>query len=612
MAYPAWFNEQQYLESKLAQLQAAGDDSFNTVSLKLAIVAAGYDAFTHFQTYSLVERTSPNEYFNAAEYLLAKAAQANANEVGGRTDWTADSIADAIAAAGIPTIWDHFATYGWAEGVNPSNAFDVSDYFANKLAQLQADEPTVGWSDASMKAAFAASNLDPITHYLSYGAAEGVDVTAVPATESALITLTTLLATLAAAQDAEAAALVAVGLEDADNEIVQGNELGLDEDAADFAAADSYFGEDAADELVAADQAAVIADDAHEDAIADLANARITANDVAVAAALTAAEEKVAGDETAAALLADYEEAVAGLEADVAANGTTLELASALSDAIGAYLAQYADIDDLVNDAALQEIVTAYQAVVLLVEDGLPIDVALAAWAAQVEEAVVAIGADEDDTTGLLVDGTRADAVIAALGEVTDRLALEATVDETLVAYSGNGFGNALLAAQAAQDARDAAIALVDSTAVDLAAAEAYAAELGELVGAYNSAVTATTAAEDAIDEAGFVLQSSTTSTPDLSDVYTVESADADDIEDFAAGDVISVSGFTLNSGDVEVDGNNNVLEYFLTETEAGLVVTFETALFGSNAAVPEVVTITLTGVSLEDVSVSPAYIVGL
>lgn len=187
MAYPAWFNKEQYLQSKLAQLVAAGDHRFaDIVALDVAIKAAGYDAYTHFQAYSLVERTSPNAYFNAGEYLTAKAAQANAKGAleGGRTDWTADGIALAIKDAGFATIWDHFVQYGWKEGVNPSNAFDVSSYFASKLAELQATDAAGAWTQDKMIAAFAAAGLDPITHYLSYGKAEaGVVVTAVPAAE---------------------------------------------------------------------------------------------------------------------------------------------------------------------------------------------------------------------------------------------------------------------------------------------------------------------------------------------------------------------------------------------------------------------------------------------
>lgn len=184
MATPIWFDKVYYLNSKLAQLVASGDNSYaDIVALDVAIEAAGFDAFSHFQAFSLVERTSPNPYFNAGEYLTAKAAQANATAVDGKTNWTADSIALAIKDAGIATIWDHFVEFGWKEGVNPSNAFDVSTYFADKLAQLQADEPAAGWTDASMVAAFEAAGLDPVTHFQMFGTTEGLSVTGVPAAE---------------------------------------------------------------------------------------------------------------------------------------------------------------------------------------------------------------------------------------------------------------------------------------------------------------------------------------------------------------------------------------------------------------------------------------------
>lgn len=184
MATPTWFDKVYYLNSKLAQLVASGDNRYaDIVALDVAIEAAGFDAFSHFQAFSLVERTSPNPYFNAGEYLTAKAAQANATAVDGKTNWTADSIALAIKDARIATIWDHFVEFGWKEEVNPSNAFDVITYFDDKLAQLQADEPDAGWTRASMKAAFEAAGLDPVTHFQMFGTIEGLSVTVVPAAE---------------------------------------------------------------------------------------------------------------------------------------------------------------------------------------------------------------------------------------------------------------------------------------------------------------------------------------------------------------------------------------------------------------------------------------------
>ncbi|MDR4125523.1 hypothetical protein [Yanghanlia caeni] len=172
---PAWFDEAYYLSSKLAQLRSKGLTQYqNIVDVKVALETAGYTPFSHFQAMGLIERTSPNQYFNATEYLNAKAQQANAKQ--GVTTWNADNIALAIRDAGM-TIWEHFQKFGWKEGVNPSNAFDVNAYFESKLAAVQAKDPDGGWTLEKVKAAFEAAGLDPITHYVEYGKnEEGVTV----------------------------------------------------------------------------------------------------------------------------------------------------------------------------------------------------------------------------------------------------------------------------------------------------------------------------------------------------------------------------------------------------------------------------------------------------
>lgn len=172
---PAWFDEAYYLSSKLAQLRSKGLTQYqNIVDVKVALEAAGYTPFSHFQAMGLIERTSPNQYFNATEYLNAKAQQVNAKQ--GVTTWDADKIALAIYDAGM-TIWEHFQKFGWKEGVNPSNAFDVNAYFESKLAAVQAKDPDGGWTLEKVKAAFEEAGLDPITHYVEYGKnEEGVTV----------------------------------------------------------------------------------------------------------------------------------------------------------------------------------------------------------------------------------------------------------------------------------------------------------------------------------------------------------------------------------------------------------------------------------------------------
>lgn len=172
MAIPAWFDEYAYLNSKLNQLTSSGETGYTTINqVKTAILNAGFTStYEHFAAYSLAERTSPNEYFNTNEYLAAKAKQ-----MGGT--WTADKVALAFQNAGYTNAYDHFVAWGWQEGVNPSNAFDISLYLESKAAEsgLTVDEVTE---------AFAAAGLDPISHYVLYGQDEaGVTVSEVPASE---------------------------------------------------------------------------------------------------------------------------------------------------------------------------------------------------------------------------------------------------------------------------------------------------------------------------------------------------------------------------------------------------------------------------------------------
>ncbi|MCL5796563.1 MAG: hypothetical protein M1579_03565 [Gammaproteobacteria bacterium] len=170
-----YLSESDYLTSKLAQLQAAGKTQFTTTAqVKAAIVAAGFTTQQHFEQFGSAEGTSPNAYFNANEYLAAKAAQVNAKN--GVTTNTAASVEAAIEAAGM-SVYQHFEQFGWAEGVNPSNSFNVSSYLATKAAQS-------GKTVDQVTAAFKAAGFSPISHYMTHGVNEtGVTVTAVPAAE---------------------------------------------------------------------------------------------------------------------------------------------------------------------------------------------------------------------------------------------------------------------------------------------------------------------------------------------------------------------------------------------------------------------------------------------
>lgn len=93
-------------------------------------------ASAHFQAFGNAEGRSPNALFDTEVYL------ANNPDVAAAVD------------DGQLTAWDHFDTYGWREGRNPS------DWFATPL--YLEDNPDV-----------AAADINPLVHFLEYGAEEG-------------------------------------------------------------------------------------------------------------------------------------------------------------------------------------------------------------------------------------------------------------------------------------------------------------------------------------------------------------------------------------------------------------------------------------------------------
>ena len=176
-----WFAEHAYLNSKLEQLKRIDSDTpWDIDSIKDAIHNAGYTPLSHFETFGHSERTSPNPYFHAHEYLEAKLRQLETIEPGWYT--TIDQVANAIEAAGM-SIWQHFQQHGWKEDVNPSNAFDVSAYFESKLEELRISNPGTEWTIPEIKQAFEDAGFDPITHYESHGWREGVWPSFVPLDE---------------------------------------------------------------------------------------------------------------------------------------------------------------------------------------------------------------------------------------------------------------------------------------------------------------------------------------------------------------------------------------------------------------------------------------------
>ena len=184
------FVESEYLAAKLAALQTeTAWVGQTTEQLKTFLANAGFTPESHYQEYGWTEGLAPNTLFNAAEYKLAKATDMYNNSLATTTPYATIALAQAAFDAAWPADpYLHYVQYGSSEGINPSNDFDESSYFASKLTALQADAATsadwAGKTVADLQAAFAAAGLSALGHYEAYGKTEGVAVTAVPADEA--------------------------------------------------------------------------------------------------------------------------------------------------------------------------------------------------------------------------------------------------------------------------------------------------------------------------------------------------------------------------------------------------------------------------------------------
>ncbi|WP_300709962.1 calcium-binding protein [uncultured Desulfovibrio sp.] len=181
MSAPAWFNSATYVANKLAQLQATEPEAgWTGESLQAAFTANGYsnDAdgmYRHFVDWGNAENVSPSPYFVVSEYMANKLAQLQRDAPA--AGWDMTKVEQAFRDAGL-SAWDHYTLYGQAEGISPSSLFDNNAYLAAKLTQLQRDEAEAGWASvAQVVEAFQANGLNPIEHYLLYGINEALAYT---------------------------------------------------------------------------------------------------------------------------------------------------------------------------------------------------------------------------------------------------------------------------------------------------------------------------------------------------------------------------------------------------------------------------------------------------
>ena len=126
--------------------------------------------------FGAAEEVAPNAYFNANEYYAAKAHEYYGDKFDGSEEQIA-TVKATIKDAGM-NAWTHYQQFGSAEGVNPSNAFDASDYCAAKAAAMikagQKAPDGTDWTAEKIAKAIDDAGMSVLEHYLTYaGTGEG-------------------------------------------------------------------------------------------------------------------------------------------------------------------------------------------------------------------------------------------------------------------------------------------------------------------------------------------------------------------------------------------------------------------------------------------------------
>lgn len=179
MANPKWFDADVYMQNKLAQMQAT-DPAYTMTQLVADFAAAGFVGdegyYAHFVQFGAAEEVAPNAYFDADEYYAAKAAQYYGEAFTG-SELQIAQVKALINKEGM-NAWTHYQQFGSAEGVNPSNAFDASDYCAAKAEAMnnagQKAPDGTDWTAEKIAKAIDDAGMSVLEHYLTYaGTGEG-------------------------------------------------------------------------------------------------------------------------------------------------------------------------------------------------------------------------------------------------------------------------------------------------------------------------------------------------------------------------------------------------------------------------------------------------------
>ncbi|MFL6636663.1 MAG: hypothetical protein ACJ8HJ_30595, partial [Massilia sp.] len=202
------------------------------------------------------------------------------------------------------------------------------------------------------------------------------------------------------------------------------------------------------------------------------------------------------------------------------------------------------------------------------------------------------------------------DAKAAAAGATPADVNAANNFKAAVTTYTGhagtNDLVDALGTANGGVDAATAKIKALTDAVADLQKAQGAQAQLTGLDAAAKVTADVFTAHDLSlpVSATGAVLASAS------SDIFVATKADATiSLFGLLGTDSLYIgSQYTLNTGKLST-GNNSVLEAFVAQSGADTTIKLEKSVFGSNAATPEVVTITLTGVDATKVHLTNGII---
>lgn len=350
-----------------------------------------------------------------------------------------------------------------------------------------------------------------------------------------------------------------------------------------------------------------------------LATARANTTDAALNKAVADALTAVKADSTAKGLYDTKVNANAKVATDVAANGDSVKLLTDVRAAIAAYVDAGGDVtvDADAGNVSILDLLDALNTV--LNADPLDPDYA--------DDLVDTIG--EYDLTDIAALTTASGkALDAALDKIVARDDLVEAAAAADSDFAANGLGGTLVTAEAAVDTRQGLIEKVTDAQTAVSEAQTALAGVNSLYQAYLAAVANKEAAQEVIEGLGYKLATDTGTADD--DLFVADLSDATIAGDYfingfgaAGNDVLfignqyklgAVSSETLNTTEkLLAAGSTSSLEVFLEAVGANTTrVHVETKAFANGSAEPadDLVTITLTGVALADVTFENGYIV--